>query len=382
MFQELRRHKPSVLYIPDLLSFMQNITPSIKATITNMTRNMSPNDQVLILGMVEESDELNYESMDLLPELKSTFQFNNRNIVEIKRPSVSEIEEFFKFAFDSITLTPIEFDDLSVRPKRKLKKLKVIKMEEKPKADNFKKEKEQAMHDMRLKNLLMVKLSVLMETCKNRFRRFRKPIIDDSELIHLFGGVPNPAARYQLQNDKILDTSTGKLFYNMDLEIVEERLWNGFYSEPKQFADDIKSIVSDSETANDRERITRSKEMLAHIMVGLDEIRVQTPQLLEEWKQVRLREKKRQLEQCQKLKEQELEREAKAMANGLQALAANGDANVEGAGVAPIGASPAVEGVAADAIEPQDGDKVQTQTQTQAQLQPNQNKDSSLEDER
>ncbi|GMF07281.1 unnamed protein product [Ambrosiozyma monospora] len=49
MFQELRRHKPSVLYIPDLLSFMQNITPSIKATITNMTRNMSPNDQLVRL---------------------------------------------------------------------------------------------------------------------------------------------------------------------------------------------------------------------------------------------------------------------------------------------------------------------------------------------
>ena len=91
----------------------------------------------------------------------------------------------------------------------------------------------------------------------------------------------------------IKDLSTGRLYYNMDLDIIEERLWNGFYSEPKQFLKDIKMILKDSITSGDRERILKANEMLTNAQFGIDEF--STPEFLEACKQLRVRESERNL---------------------------------------------------------------------------------------
>ena len=53
-------------------------------------------------------------------------------------------------------------------------------------------------------------------------------------------------------SNMIQELATGKYYYNMDLDLIEERLWNGYYSEPKQFLKDLKMIVKDCIVSGDR----------------------------------------------------------------------------------------------------------------------------------
>lgn len=137
-----------------------------------------------------------------------------------------------------------------------------------------------------------------MELFKTRYKRFRKPPIDDHLLLHLFEP-PQPTTYDETGNpveqpqypyvraegeDMILEVATGKKFYNMDLDIIEERLWNGFYCAPQQFLRDIKMIYLDSQTSGDRERIIKASEMLASTQMTVDDIAAADPQFYEKCK--------------------------------------------------------------------------------------------------
>ncbi|KAM9912680.1 hypothetical protein OXX69_002330, partial [Metschnikowia pulcherrima] len=72
-------------------------------------------------------------------------------------------------------------------------------------------------------------------------------------------------------SETIKELATGKHFYNMDLDTIEERIWNGYYSEAKQFMKDIRMIVKDAITSGDRERILKANEMLTNAQFGIDD---------------------------------------------------------------------------------------------------------------
>ncbi|GMM31668.1 hypothetical protein DAMA08_044130 [Martiniozyma asiatica (nom. inval.)] len=296
MFAELKRHRPSILFVPDLIGFLSTISESCKNTVRYLIRGIKNNEKILIFCEIE--GVLNEE---ILYELEYLFGIEKDDIFKIRNPNLNEIELFFNNTWESIKLKPIEFNDLSIRPKRNLKKLKVIKQDnEKNCSSNSKVDKkisvkEQNKLDMKLKNTLKIKLSGLMELFKNRYKRFKKPAIDDSFLVHLFEPENDPNAIFNYQIDKdsdmIVELTSGKKFYNIDLDVIEERLWNGFYSEPKQFLFDLEMILKDAITVGDRERILKANEMYAHAMVGVEEIETQFPILMKDWKNLRLREK-------------------------------------------------------------------------------------------
>lgn len=136
-----------------------------------------------------------------------------------------------------------------------------------------------------------------MDLFKNRYKRFRKPPIDDTFLIHLFEPETFAANQgwqpaYVKDGDMILEVATGRKFYNMDLDIIEERLWNGYYSEPKQFLKDIELIYLDATTSADRERVIKASEMFANAQVGIEDI--SQPEFVAECKATRQRELLRQ----------------------------------------------------------------------------------------
>lgn len=289
LFNELKRNKPSVLFIPDLIGFFSTIPESCKSVIKYLINGLNPNDKILIL--IEIEGEL---TTDLLDEVEDIFDVNEDQIVHLRNCFKNEREEFFSFGFKSIFKTPLEYNDLEIRPKRILKDLPII---ERPKVvDSVKSKKDQIKSDMKLKNALKIKLSGLMELFKTRYKKFKKPIIDDSLLIHLFNTDEIIQSNYKIQDDKILQIDSGKTYFNIDLDVIEERLWNGFYSEPRQFLNDLNLIMKDSVTSGDRDRILKSNEMIAHASVGIEEIETHFPQLSEQWKDLRHREKKLQSE--------------------------------------------------------------------------------------
>lgn len=313
-FIEARRHQPSIIFIPNIDIWFQVVPYPAKATLTSLLRNLKSNEQVLLLGV----SETKLENLDL--EIKSIFGFNNpTNNVHLQNPNREQRREFFKSLNSALLMKPFEFvNDLENRPKRKLKQLKVAKPKEveNKEATEKKKLKQRIYQDTKLKNLLKIKLAGLMDLFKNRYKRFKKPIIDEGLLYHLFDPsiLDNPLLQYEVQyvksEDKehehmIKELHTGKHYYNMDLDVIEERLWNGFYSEPKQFLKDIRLIVKDSMTSGDRDRILKANEMLTNAQFAIDEF--STPEFLKACKELREREIETQNKLLEDHKKLELE---------------------------------------------------------------------------
>lgn len=310
-FIEARRHQPSIVFIPNIDIWFRVVPFSAQATLMGLLRSLKSNEKVLLLAVSETSMD------NLDSEIKSLFGFNNSaNNVALNNPSRKERLEYFKMLKNTLLMKPYEFvNDLENRPKRKLKKLKVIPpvINKNTEVITKKKLKQIEYDDTKLKNILKIKLAGLMDLFKNRYKRFRKPVVDEALLYHLFEPaiLQNPLNNYEVlysrsddpgRENMIKELSTGRYYYNMDLDIIEERLWNGYYSEPKQFLKDIKMIVKDSITSGDRERILKANEMLTNAQFGVDEF--SNPEFIKSCKEMRSREVEKQariLEEHQKL---------------------------------------------------------------------------------
>ncbi|ODQ66692.1 AAA-domain-containing protein [Nadsonia fulvescens var. elongata DSM 6958] len=319
---EVKRHKPSVILIPDLDVWFRTMPDTVKSTFMTMLKGISPSDQVLVLGLIDSD----YSSLSV--EAKQLFGYSSENRYELLVPNNIERKQFFKEIFNFVKSKPIDFPDINNRPKRVLENLPLA-----PKLDSesdsktiIDKEtlnmKAVIRRDLQLKNALKVKLSVLMDLIKTRYKRFRKPAIDDAFLTHLFETNldSNVHFRYERsKNDMILDTDTRKLYYNMDLDHIEDRLWNGYYCEPKEFLRDVELIHHDANVAGDRERMIKAAEMCANVQVTVDEISLDH-QFVNDCKQMHQREllrRKYKLEQDLLLRPEEKEDD---QANGMLTL--------------------------------------------------------------
>ena len=310
-FIEARRHQPSIVFIPNIDIWFKVVPYTAQATLTGLLRSLKSNEKVLLLAIAET----NMDNLD--PEIKSIFGFNHSaNNVTLSNPSTKERLNYFNALKNTLLMKPYEFvNDLENRPKRKLKTLKVVPSVKNENSDALTKKKLKQIEydDTKLKNILKIKLAGLMDLFKNRYKRFRKPVVDEAFLYHLFEPaiLQNPLNNYEVlyvrsedpdKENMIKEISTGKYYYNMDLDIIEERLWNGYYSEPKQFLKDIKMIVKDSITSGDRERILKANEMLTNAQFGIDDFC--NPEFIKSCKEMRSRELEKQakiLKEHQKL---------------------------------------------------------------------------------
>lgn len=296
---EVKRHTPSVIYIPNIDSWFATMSPVAKSTFISFLRNLKPTDSILVLALMEGDDLLN-------TQLNSIFGYSGENVVAIKKPTSEARKKFFKLLIKYIKSKPTDFPDPETRKKRKLEVLPVAPVEtEKPATE--KELKQRKRKNMQTRNKLKIKLSAIMDPLKTRYKKFKKPIIDPVLLYHLFDEsklVPTQQPAYtKTDNDMILEMSTGRKYYNMDLDVIEERLWNGYYSEPKQFLLDVRKIYKDSQMSQDRDRMVKSSEMMTNTQVFIDEISADA-QFLQE---------------CQNLRKEELEEAIEAEKNAAAA---------------------------------------------------------------
>src|SRR5205085_942560 len=79
--------------------------------------------------------------------------------------------------------------------------------------------------------------------------------------------------RFRRNDDgTIRDVTSNKKFFNMDLDLVNDRLWNGYYLTPAQFIFDIECMVKDSKAWPDRDRTNRAEEMLVNTQTYISEV--------------------------------------------------------------------------------------------------------------
>lgn len=87
----------------------------------------------------------------------------------------------------------------------------------------------------------------------------------------------------------ILEKATGKKYYNMDLDLIDQRLWRSLYLTPKQFQHDIEQIAHDAgQIEGDRERGLKAQELLTSVQIHLEDMF--DSQFLDECKRMAMRE--------------------------------------------------------------------------------------------
>jgi len=117
---------------------------------------------------------------------------------------------------------------------------------------------------------------------KNKYRKFRNPVIQQNQIQYLFDEQDPDFVRpdipqyrpYELSKDKdgvtgLLETETGKFFYNLEIVTIEERLSNGFYARPKDYLADIKTLAKDAKNIGDKERLIAANELVSNVEVDL-----------------------------------------------------------------------------------------------------------------
>lgn len=82
-FTEVRRHKPSVIYIPNVDIWYSTLEEKVISTFLGLLRSLAPTDPVLLLGVLEN------EAAEVDPEMvKRLFGFSKHNQFEISKPNM------------------------------------------------------------------------------------------------------------------------------------------------------------------------------------------------------------------------------------------------------------------------------------------------------
>ncbi|CAO2657381.1 Nn.00g035070.m01.CDS01 [Neocucurbitaria sp. VM-36] len=340
LFTEVRRHKPSVIYIPAVDVWYQTLPgPAIK-TFKLLLRSVGANEPIMLLGVMELANEKEKPDRQMMMDL---FSFSQNNQFQLARPDQEGRSEFFNNISHYIRMSPADFPDPDNRKKRVLPELEFAPITA-PIVDPKElanREKLQRKQDRMTLQKLKILIQPVMDQLKRTYRKFFKPILEESWYAYLLDeqdpehfrtdllpeqqqeqGVVRPweFSKDAKGVDVLLHVDSGNKYYNLDLGNIEKRLSNGYYKRPKDFLFDIKTLVKDAKTYGDAERVLKGNEMAANVEVDMEMIGQQNPGLLAECEAVYIRE---------------VERERKAQEKRSQALADGKEVPIDVARVPP-----------------------------------------------
>ena len=292
LFAEVKRHKPSVIYLPGVETWWNTLSQAQSDTFMGLLRSLPPTDPVLVLGITDNP----LEKVDPLV-LSELFGFSSKSRLVINRPTkvcfvnrcfelVADVlqdqrQAFFANIVEYVKKTPKDFPEPLNRKKRKLEVLEiapppVIKPPTKEEMKALKK------RDHQLLNLLKIQIQPIMDQIQKKYRKFRAPAILQSQIQYILDEAdPNHVRTdailfrpYEIDKDKdgvdgLRETASQKFFYNLETTTIEERLSNGFYARPKDFLHDIRTLAKDAKHLNDKDRLLRANELVANVDVDM-----------------------------------------------------------------------------------------------------------------
>ncbi|PTB64290.1 AAA-domain-containing protein [Trichoderma citrinoviride] len=319
LFTEVRRHKPSVIFIPNIDAWYAVLNNTLAlVTFRTMLKSIPPTDPVLLFATAD------CEKKDLPQELvRDFFGYSSKNLMEIQKPERINRIQYFGKTLDYARLAPHQFPDLENRKKRVLEELPVappppVKPPTKEEVKALKK------RDHQLLNALKIQLQPIMDQINRRYKKFRQPVIPQSQIEYLFMEADPNYVRPDLEegenrpfeivkdkygNDVLMHKETGKYYYNLETTTIEERLSNGFYARPKDFLFDIKALARDAKNIGDKERTLKANELLSNVEVDVASIESSTAHI--DWEALYQRQQQRAKEAAEK------ERKRKAMQSVL-----------------------------------------------------------------
>ncbi|KAM3509658.1 hypothetical protein MY10362_000452 [Beauveria mimosiformis] len=322
LFTEVRRHKPSVIYIPNIDVWYDTLAGTVAlVTFTTMLKSIPPTDPVLLLATAERTKEELAANPNVILDF---FGYSRSSRVEIAPPERPARYAFFQKTLELIKLPSGKFPDPQKREKRKLEVLPPAPKIEPPpptKAEIKALKKK----DHQYLNALKIQLQPIMDQINRKYKKFRQPVIPQAQIEYLFAeSDPNyvrpdiataDSRPFEIVKDKndvdvLRDTVTGKTFYNLETTTIEERLSNGYYARPKDFLFDIKALAKDAKNIGDKERTLKANELLSNVEVDIASIENSTTSMVD-WEALYQRQIQRTKQRAEK------ERQRKAQATNL-----------------------------------------------------------------
>jgi ATPase family AAA domain-containing protein 2 len=199
--------------------------------------------------------------------------------------------------------------------KRELPELPVAPPDKEPEGPTKEQIKAQKKQDRHTLNLLKLQIQPIMEQIKMKYKKFRNPVIEESQIAYLFEeqdlhtlttdlteeqrAEQNMYRPYEIDKDRLgepglREVATGRFYYNVDIVVIERRLSNGYYKRPQDFLADIKRLAKDAATSGDADRTLKANELRANVEVDMQMIETNMAALTAECELVYQREKARE----------------------------------------------------------------------------------------
>ncbi|KAI5288171.1 hypothetical protein KEM55_009157, partial [Ascosphaera atra] len=320
LFAEVKKQKPSVIYLPDFTRWGEALGSTAIATFNALLRSVPPSDPILLLGVMEHKSEDH-----AVISIQKRFGFRKLSEYVLTKPEADARREFFQALVKYICASPNEIPDPETRKKRQLEELPPAPVEEKKQVLTKDELKALKRRDRQTLNLLKIRIQPIMDQIKKNYKRFRTPVVDETQIQYLFdeedptiftSDLPIESRAqfrpFEKDTDKhdvpgLREVASGKFFYNLDIVIIEKRLSNGYYKRPSDFLADIKRIAKDARQCGDYDRQIKGNELLSNVEVDIGTMESSDPMFVAECENVYLRELEREKIAKEKAKQAEEE---------------------------------------------------------------------------
>lgn len=178
MFNEAKRHKPSVLFIPGLLQWGYNTTESVRSTLKSLLDGLAPSEPILLVAVSDGP-------LEKLPrDVRAWFGFTRENRIELRAPSTPQRQAYLKELLHFAIKPPTEYPDALPRRRRVLEDLPKAPPRA-PRVPTAAELRQQAAEDARLLEHLKFRLGPVLAELKKKFPRFKRDVWQEYNLYDL-----------------------------------------------------------------------------------------------------------------------------------------------------------------------------------------------------
>ncbi|KAF9395647.1 ATPase AAA domain-containing protein 2B [Podila verticillata] len=220
-FIEVKRHAPSVIYIPHIDVWWTVVSDAVKATFSNLLEDLNPEDGILFLATSETP-------LSGLPiAIRRWFLSSAKGRIELSKPEAKHRSKFFEPVLQDLLRPPSDFKVKTTGPKV-LEPLPKAPPPQ-PRVPTSEEKKLLKEHDMYILRELRISLrSIVDELFKERkFKPFFRPV-EPEESVDYYEIVKKP----------------------MDLTTITDKINGHRYLEVKEFLADIDQIVENASLYN------------------------------------------------------------------------------------------------------------------------------------
>ncbi|KAG0052963.1 ATPase AAA domain-containing protein 2B [Gryganskiella cystojenkinii] len=241
-FVEVKRHAPSVIYIPHIDVWWTVVSDAVKATFSNLLEDLNPEDGILFLATSETP------LAELPITIRRWFLSSAKGRVELHKPQGQSRALFFDPLLQDLAREPTDFIVPSTEP-AKLEPLKKAPPPQ-PRVPTTEEKKLLREHDQYVLRELRISLRTIVEELlkERKFKPFFQPV-DLEEFPDYLEVIKKP----------------------MDLATINSKINDRAYLEVKEFVADIDLIVSNTTEYNETSKIVytaRAFQDVVHAMVA------------------------------------------------------------------------------------------------------------------